>query len=301
MVKERISLRGVDPLLLFGRLDELRKLLVQQYGVDIILRGNTIILQGNSEKTLRLKLKILSLIEEIKAGKLIDKESITQVNGITILTTPKGLVKPRSPGQIKYLNALEKFDIVICIGPAGTGKTYLAVAKAVESLKEGIVHRIILTRPAVEAGERLGFLPGDFKEKVDPYLRPLYDALYELMLYDKIKQYIEERKIEIAPLAYMRGRNLDNSFVILDEAQNTGKIQMKMFLTRMGLNSKLCIIGDITQIDLPNPKESGLLHVKHLLREVRGIRFVELTGVDIVRHPLVKEIVEAYETEKNTC
>lgn len=289
MAKERIPLRGIDPLLLFGKLDEDRKRLVQKYKADIILRGSGIILQGEPNRTRNLKLKILSLIEEIKTGKVVNKEAKE------ILITPKGLVKPRSVGQARYLKALGEFDIVVCIGPAGTGKTYLAVAKAVELLKNEAVHRIILTRPAVEAGERLGFLPGDFREKVDPYLRPLYDALYELIPYDKIKQHIEEKRIEVAPLAYMRGRNLDNSFVILDEAQNTGRIQMKMFLTRMGINSKLCITGDITQIDLPMPNESGLLHIKHLLKGIKGIKFVELTEEDIVRHPLVKEIVKAYE------
>ena len=275
--------------------------------MGIVLRGNFLILQGTPEKTSVLKLKILSLIKEIKEGKALDKKTlernvdlINQVPTVTdkeVIVTPKRLVKPRTFGQLQYLKALNEFDIVACIGPAGTGKTYLAVAKAIELLKKGAVRKVILTRPAVEAGEKLGFLPGDFKEKVDPYLRPLYDALHELMPYDKIKYYIEDCTVEIAPLAYMRGRNLDNSFIILDEAQNTGKTQMKMFLTRIGVGSRACITGDITQIDLEDPNLSGLLHILSLLSEIRGIKFVELSESDVVRHPLVKEIVKAYEME----
>ncbi len=303
LVKERLSLKGIDPLLLCGRLDENLKLLSRKFDIDIVLRGNNIILCGEPEKISLLKLKILSLIKEIKEGKTISKEDLGSPNPSPTVTdkqvivTSKRLIKPRTSGQVEYLKALNSFDVIVCIGPAGTGKTYLAVAKAVELLKKGVFRRIILTRPAVEAGERLGFLPGDFKEKVEPYLRPLYDALYELMPHDKIRHCIEDHTIEVAPLAYMRGRNLDNSFVILDEAQNTGKGQMKMFLTRLGIGSKACITGDITQIDLENPNLSGLLHIQQVLSGIRGIKFVKLSKSDILRHPLVKKIVEAYENE----
>jgi phosphate starvation-inducible PhoH-like protein len=297
LAQERISLGGVDPLLVFGELDQNRKLLAEKYKSSITLRGDTIILHGEPRRTLSLKLKILSLIKEIKSGKPVTKENVRQDKRTLLILAPNGPVGPRSPDQARYIKALEKSDLVVCTGPAGTGKTYLAVARASELLKKGVVRRIVLTRPAVEAGEKLGFLPGDFKEKVDPYLRPLYDALYELMPYEKIKRYMEDKRIEIAPLAYMRGRNLDNSFIILDEAQNTRKTQMKMFLTRLGIGSKACVTGDVTQIDLSDPTESGLVHIKSLFTDVKGIEFVELTEESIVRHPLVREIVKAYESE----
>ena len=300
MAKERISLKDIELLSLFGERDKNLKALSRMYNSSIVVRGENIILQGNPEKLALLKSKILSLAKEIKNGKVISKLDIELENNKKLapnLLTPKGIVRPRSPGQEKYLKALDKYDIVVCIGPAGTGKTYLAVAKAVNLLRSGRIHRVILTRPAVEAGERLGFLPGDYKEKIDPYLRPLYDALYELTPYGKIKRYIEERVIEIAPLAYMRGRNLEDSYVILDEAQNTGKKQMKMFLTRLGINSRACITGDITQADLPDSVESGLAHIQRILPHVSGIKFINLSEKDIVRHKLVKEIVKAYEKE----
>ncbi|MDI6840893.1 MAG: PhoH family protein [bacterium] len=298
MAKLRISLKGVEPLTIFGERDENLRLLSKNYDSKIVLRGEDVILQGEPDKLSILKEEILSLIKKSKAGRgLINQTPTKEYTGAEVLVTPKCIVKPRTTGQVQYLKALDKFDIVACIGPAGTGKTYLAVAKAVDLLRKGAVHRVILTRPAVEAGERLGFLPGDFKEKIDPYLRPLYDALYELMPYDKIKHYIEERVIEIAPLAYMRGRNLDNSFVILDEGQNTQKIQMKMFLTRLGIGSRTCITGDVTQIDLQDSKESGLLHIQRILSGISGIKFVWLSEKDIVRHPLVRKIVKAYEKE----
>ncbi len=306
LAKERFSLKGIDPLLLCGELDENLKFLSKEYGVDIILRGDNIFLNGESQKISLLKLKFLSLIKEVKNGRTISKEDLSSSSQIPTVTnkqlivTPRKSVKPRTPGQIRYLKALNDFDIVACTGPAGTGKTYLAVAKAVELFEKGLFRRIILTRPAVETGEKLGFLPGDFKEKVDPYLRPLYDALHELMYHEKIRHCIEDHTIEVAPLAYMRGRNLDNSFIILDEAQNTGKIQMKMFLTRLGIGSKTCITGDTTQIDLENLNLSGLLHIQHVLSGIQGIKFVKLENTDIVRHPLVKKIVEAYEVEVNS-
>ncbi len=203
-------------------------------------------------------------------------------------------IRPKSPGQDKYLAAMRERDIVVGIGPAGTGKTYLAVAAAVEALNRKRIRRIILTRPAVEAGEALGFLPGDIREKVDPYLRPLYDALEDMMPPDRVRRAIEDRVIEVAPLAYMRGRTLSDAFLILDEAQNATTAQMKMFLTRLGLNSKTVITGDKTQIDLPRPEDSGLLEIEEVLRDVVGIDFVYLDDADVVRHRLVKEIIRAY-------
>ncbi|MFA5032981.1 MAG: PhoH family protein [bacterium] len=337
MIKTRISIKGLNPLFLYGKLDENLITLSKKYNVKIIARGENLFLQGNQENVEKLKGNLVYLIKEIKEGRTINKDNLiinfgqnnishsieNKTNGTSryggdgTSGTSRyggndysqfnnseqiiGVVTPRTPGQDVYLKALNKFDIVVCIGPAGTGKTFLAVAKAVDLLKTNAVRKVILTRPAVEAGERLGFLPGDFKEKIDPYLRPLYDALHELLPRDKIRQYMEDHTIEIVPLGYMRGRNLDKSFIILDEAQNATKLQMKMFLTRLGVGSKACITGDITQIDLKTNEESGLPHIQHVLANIPGIKFVTLTGKDIVRHPLVKKIVEAYETyEKET-
>jgi phosphate starvation-inducible protein PhoH and related proteins len=324
MIKTRISIKGINPLLLYGKLDENLMILSKKYNVKIIARGENLFLQGNQENVGKLKGNLLYLIKEVKEGKTINKDNLffnnNQNNILRSRENKKdykangtsryggdsysqfnnseqlvGVVTPRTPGQDIYLKALNKFDVVVCIGPAGTGKTFLAVARAVDLLKTNAVRKVILTRPAVEAGERLGFLPGDFKEKIDPYLRPLYDALYELLPREKIRQYMEEHTIEILPLGYMRGRNLDKSFIILDEAQNATKLQMKMFLTRLGIGSKACITGDITQIDLKTNEESGLPHIQQVLVNISGIKFVTLTGKDIVRHPLVKKIVEAYE------
>ena len=211
-----------------------------------------------------------------------------------VLYTHKGSVRARTGGQKKYLDAVKDNDIVFAIGPAGTGKTYQAVAMAVSALKSKAVDRIIITRPAVEAGERLGFLPGDLKEKVDPYLTPLYDALNDMIPRDKLKIYLDQRTIEIAPLAYMRGRTLHNSFIILDEAQNATPMQMKMFLTRLGVTSKAIITGDITQIDLPIHEKSGLIDAANILKKVDGISFVHFDETDVVRHKLVKNIIKAY-------
>jgi phosphate starvation-inducible PhoH-like protein len=216
-----------------------------------------------------------------------------------ILYTKNDAIKARTPGQINYVKTAVKDDICFAIGPAGTGKTYLAVAMAVAALKKGIVSKIILARPAVEAGESLGFLPGDFREKIDPYLRPLYDALDDMMPSEKLRSYIEKRVVEIVPLAYMRGRTLNNAFVILDEAQNATTVQMKMFLTRLGANSKSIITGDITQIDLPPKTTSGLIQAKEILSNIDGVGFVYFDRGDIVRHKLVKDIIDAYEKHKN--
>jgi len=212
-----------------------------------------------------------------------------------LLSAKKQAIRPRSQGQHLYVSSIAKYDIVFSIGPAGTGKTYLAVAVAVAALKEKRVSRIILARPAVEAGERLGFLPGDFQEKVDPYLRPLHDALYDMMPPDRIRQLLDMRVIEVVPMAYMRGRTLNHAFVILDEAQNTTPIQMKMFLTRLGAHSKAVITGDITQVDLPETTNSGLIQIQGILRGIEGIKFVYLTERDVVRHVLVQEIIKAYD------
>ena len=219
--------------------------------------------------------------------KLLSKEKIE-------VPTKGGLVTPKTKGQIEYIEAIKRYDIVFGIGPAGTGKTYLAMAMAVNALKKGLVRRIVLTRPAIEAGENLGFLPGDMIEKVLPYLRPLYDALYDMMDPAKVEQYTEQGIIEVAPLAFMRGRTLNDAFVVLDEAQNSTPFQMKMFLTRLGFDSKTVITGDITQSDLPQGKEIGLVHAQKILQGIEGIKFVELTSDDVVRHELVQRIIEAY-------
>ena len=215
------------------------------------------------------------------------------------LSTRRADLKPRSTNQALYLDNISSHDITMGIGPAGTGKTYLAVAAAVDALQRSAVQRIVLTRPAVEAGERLGFLPGDLNQKVDPYLRPLYDALYDLMGFDKVGKMFERGAIEIAPLAYMRGRTLNHSFIILDEAQNTTPEQMKMFLTRIGFGSKAVVTGDVTQIDLPRGSKSGLVEARRILAEVRGLAFTQFLAEDVVRHPLVQRIVNAYESQQN--
>jgi phosphate starvation-inducible PhoH-like protein len=217
-----------------------------------------------------------------------------------VIRTPKKSIKPRGGNQLKYCNAVRRHDINFGIGPAGTGKTYLAVALAVEALESQQVARILLVRPAVEAGEKLGFLPGDLAQKIDPYLRPLYDALYEMLGVERVNKYIERNIIEVAPLAYMRGRTLNNAFIILDESQNTTVAQMKMFLTRIGFGSTAVVTGDITQIDLPRGESSGLIHVRDVLRNIEGIKFTQFESKDVVRHPLVQKIVDAYELFQNS-
>lgn len=217
-----------------------------------------------------------------------------------ILYTKNDVIKAKTPGQVNFYKTALKNDICFAIGPAGTGKTYMAVAIAVSAMKKGVVNRIVLARPAVEAGESLGFLPGDFREKIDPYLRPLYDALDDMMPSEKLKGYIEKRAVEIVPLAYMRGRTLNNAFVILDEAQNTTDMQMKMFLTRLGVNSKAIITGDITQIDLPAKQVSGLVKAQEILKNIKGVGFVYMDKRDVVRHKLVKDIIDAYENVYKT-
>ena len=301
---------------LFGRQEENIRLLEEAMQCELIVRGDEIVMDNTEEKNQQVEDMIRTLLALVKQGKTISQRDIMyslnlaknhQLNMIDELyqikiarTTNGKLIYPKTLGQKEYYQALKHNDVVFGIGPAGTGKTYLAVVFAVQALKNNEVQKIILTRPAVEAGESLGFLPGDLKEKVDPYLRPLYDALYDMLGQEKTERYIEKGIIEIAPLAYMRGRTLEDAYVILDEAQNTTDAQMKMFLTRLGFHSKMIITGDITQIDLPKGVGSGLKKALHILKDVKGIRFVYLTALDVVRHPVVQRIIERYENdEKN--
>jgi len=279
--------------------------------VDVDARGNSVFIQGNSfavDLAENLLGQLYGLLENKYpifpddvdyAINALSADHRTRLKDIFLdtifITAKKRLITPKSSNQKAYIEAIRNFDIVFGIGPAGTGKTYLAMAMAVLTLSKGRVNRIILTRPAVEAGEALGFLPGDIAEKVDPYLRPLYDALHDMMRFEKASGLIEKGVIEVAPLAFMRGRTLNDAFVILDEAQNTTSEQMKMFLTRIGYNSKAVITGDITQIDLPSGKASGLIESKAILQGIEGIRFVFFSKMDVVRHKLVQEIIRAYE------
>lgn len=296
---------------LFGNFDKNRKFIENKFDVKIKTEDGKISVKGE-QVNIKLAVKLIEeVVEVIKKEKSIDfqklkyfsdmlvsenKEVIKSSLDQVIVTTANGkAIKPKTLGQKSYVSMINNNDVVFGIGPAGTGKTYLAVAMAIRAFKNNEVNRIILTRPAVEAGESLGFLPGDLQDKVDPYLRPLYDALFEIFGFETYQNLVEKGAIEVAPLAYMRGRTLDNSFVILDEAQNTTFEQMKMFLTRLGYGSKAIITGDITQIDLPRGKNSGLKSASRILRNVRGIEFMEFSGVDVVRHPLVQRIIEAYD------
>lgn len=284
------------------------------YNVDIIFRDNVLKIIGQEENAEKAEEGLLNLFKASKnreaiddqtlnyvlnmSGKSIDADYIENTNIICYNARGKA-IKYKTVGQKKYVNTIRKNDITFAIGPAGTGKTYLAMAMAVDAFKKGEVARIVLTRPAVEAGESLGFLPGDLREKVDPYLRPLYDALYDIMGVDVYQKYMERGMIEVAPLAYMRGRTLDDSFIVLDEAQNTTPEQMKMFLTRLGFGSKAVVTGDITQVDLSNEKTSGLIKVQNILQDIKGLEFVYLTQQDVVRHSLVQKIIDAYDRFEN--
>ena len=295
---------------LFGDFDENIKLIESTLSIDVILREGNIVLMGE-EKNVDLAIKLMNeLHDTVSNGKSLDKQSITyslslllegsemrikELEDVIVLTKKGKPVQPKTLGQKKYVDLIKSNDITFGIGPAGTGKTYLAVAMAVRAFKNDEVSRIILTRPAVEAGESLGFLPGDMRDKVDPYLRPLYDALFDMLGPDRFNKYLERGNIEVAPLAFMRGRTIDNAFIILDEAQNTTPEQMKMFLTRLGFSSKAVVTGDITQTDLPNNKKSGLLQATKILKNVSGIGSMELTEKDVVRHELVQRIIRAYE------
>ena len=312
MVEHRLDTEGADPLMLAGVNDRNVHELGRLFSVRVVLRGNHLLLNGPLEAVERAVPVIQHMIELARLRAPFDTPDIARfadgvdamgAEGIVhpddevriALPGSRRVIVPKSDGQRTYIRAIQGNDVVIGIGPAGTGKTYLAVAAAVDSLYKKRVKRIILARPAVEAGENLGFLPGDLQEKVDPYLRPLYDALEDMMPHERVNRALEDSTIEIAPLAYMRGRTLSDAFVILDEAQNATRAQMKMFLTRLGLNSRVVITGDKTQIDLPNKSDSGLLEVEEILGTIDGISVIYLDGKDVIRHRLVKDIIEAYE------
>lgn len=301
---------GVDPLSLSGANDANIKVLQKQFKAQIVLRGNEMLLDGEKHEIKLIELLVRNILVTINRKGFVEPGDLTNFildaknekkedfkeykEDPVVLYTHKGTIFARTRGQKKYLSSVEKNDIIFAIGPAGTGKTYQAVASAVAALKSREIDRIVITRPAVEAGERLGFLPGDLKEKVDPYLTPLYDALNDMIPRDKLKVYLDQMTIEIAPLAYMRGRTLNNSFIILDEAQNVTPMQMKMFLTRLGITSKAIITGDITQIDLDADKASGLVNATEVIKNIDGIDFVYFDENDVVRHNLVKRIIKAY-------
>ena len=308
-VTHRLSTEGVDPLSLAGVNDGNLVELAKRLGVRVSLRGDALMLQGPLTAVERATPVAQALVDLARMGETLDVGDVDRIvsdeghrpagettEGDTRIILPglRRVIQAKTAGQRDYLQAIARHDIVIGIGPAGTGKTYLAVAAAVDSLSRKRVRRIVLARPAVEAGESLGFLPGDLHEKVDPYLRPLYDALEDMMPRDRVQKAIDSRTIEIAPLAYMRGRTLSDAFVILDEAQNATGMQMKMFLTRLGVNSRAVITGDKTQIDLANREDSGLLQVERILPGIEGIAFCYLGDTDVVRHRLVRDIIRAY-------
>ena len=312
-VQHRIPAEGADPLSLSGVNDAHLSELGRLAGLRVVLRDDHLLLSGPLPSVEKAVPVAQHMVELARTGVPFGTDDVARFfeaerqeggggvgrlaeAGRVVVPGPKRTITPKSEGQAKYLAAIEENDIVVGIGPAGTGKTYLAVAMAVDALFKKRVKRIVLARPAVEAGENLGFLPGDLQEKIDPYLRPLHDALEDMIPHDRLRRAMESRAIEIAPLAYMRGRTLQDAFVILDEAQNATNAQMKMFLTRLGLNSKAVITGDKTQIDLPRREDSGLLEVEQVLKGIEGIAFAYLKGSDVIRHRLVKEIIRAYAT-----
>lgn len=309
-IEKKIVVENVNMLDLLGINDSNLKMIEDRFNTAITVRGDNVILKGVLEEVVVIEKIFNEMAYVLNTSGKLNPTDVTTILDLTlegkeivdedeldtiILYTKKDVIKARTQGQINYISLARKNDICFAIGPAGTGKTYLAVAIAVSALKRGIVKKLVLARPAVEAGESLGFLPGDFREKIDPYLRPLYDALDDMIPSEKLKSYIEKRVIEIVPLAYMRGRTLNNAFVILDEAQNATTMQMKMFLTRLGGNSKSIITGDITQIDLPPKQMSGLIQAKEILSKIEGVGFIYLDKSDVVRHKLVKDIIDAYE------
>ena len=311
---KKITLKGINQLLLLGSQDANLRLIQKNFGTKITIRGNTLVLDGDSREIRTIENLFSELILLINRNGGITKSDIETLISLLksedpkkksieldkiIVNGKKDFIRPKTRGQQEYYQSIFENDIVFAIGPGGTGKTYIAVAIAVAHLKAHEVDRIFLARPAVEAGESLGYLPGDLREKVDPYLRPLYDALYDMLPADKLRKMVEKSEIEIVPLAYMRGRTLNNAFVILDEAQNSSDNQMKMFLTRLGVNSKAIITGDITQIDLPEKNRSGLVQIQQVLQKIDGIKFVYLTEKDVVRHKLVRDIILAYDMYDN--
>ena len=311
-MEQRISIERLEQAVnIFGSFDENMRLLEQGFGVSVVNRDGELRVDGEAENTMLACKAIQALLTLSTRGEAIGEQNvryviglvragkesqISELTGDVLCISAKGRpVKPKTIGQKEYIKSVLHNTVTIGVGPAGTGKTYLAVAAAVAAFRDKQINRIILTRPAVEAGERLGFLPGDLQSKVDPYLRPLYDALFDMLGAETYQKYLERGNIEVAPLAYMRGRTLDDSFIILDEAQNTSREQMKMFLTRLGFGSKIVITGDVTQIDLPDGKASGLKEAMRVLRNVEGIGICELTNADVVRHVMVQRIVKAYE------
>jgi len=299
-----------DMVGLVGARDELLKLIEAAFDTSILVRGNEIVITGEPREADRVSKLFEELLELLERGHVLTSEAVgrsidlikdadaqrpSQVLGDNVVTTHTGKpIRPKTAGQKTYVDSIRTNTIVFGIGPAGSGKTYLAVAMAIQALRAGDVSRIVLTRPAVEAGERLGFLPGDLAQKIDPYLRPLYDALYEMLEPDTFQRYVDRGTIEIAPLAFMRGRTLNDAFIILDEAQNTTPEQMKMFLTRIGFGSRAVVTGDITQVDLPQGARSGLIVVQEILEGIDGVGFTRLDARDVVRHKIVQDIVEAY-------
>ena len=315
-IERKIRLSGVDAVALLGINDRHLQQIEGRFDTGIVVRGDTVLLRGDAEEVRQVERVFKELIFLLEKNGVLTMHDIDTVLDLvavdavpvtppasealrdepdaTVLFTKNGIIQARTAGQRQYLARVQNSDIVFAIGPAGTGKTYLAVAMAVASLKSREVNKIVLARPAVEAGENLGFLPGDLREKVDPYLRPLYDALEDMLPPEKLRSFMERNIIEIVPLAYMRGRTLNNSFLILDEAQNATAMQMKMFLTRLGVQSKAIVTGDVTQIDLPAKAISGLVQIQEVLQNIEGVSFVYFDRNDVVRHRLVKDIIDAY-------
>lgn len=313
-VERIIKLENVDLASLVGSNDSNLKPIEERFTTNITVRGDMVFVQGVGEEVEAVEKVFKEMIFVLNTTSKLNAKDVETIIDLTlqgkviisdneyeniVLYSKKDVIKAKTTNQINYIKSVKENDICFAIGPAGTGKTYLAVAFAVAALKKGIVKKIVLARPAVEAGESLGFLPGDFREKIDPYLKPLYDALEDMLPSEQLKNYLEKGIIEIVPLAYMRGRTLNNAYVILDEAQNALGMQMKMFLTRLGPNSKAIITGDITQIDLPTYSQSGLVQVKDILKNVDGVGFVYFDKGDVVRHKLVKDIIDAYEKHYN--
>ena len=306
----RVSVEGADMQMLAGVNDGNLVELGRATGTRVALRGDSLTITGDTDNVARAESIATAMVLLVRDGKPLNADDVLRLslterpaeapgatNGALVLPGARRGVQPKTPGQAEYLKQIAEHDIVVGVGPAGTGKTYLAVAAAVDALMRKRVRRIVLARPAVEAGESLGFLPGDMQAKIDPYLRPLYDALDDLIPVERLQKLIETRTIEVAPLAFMRGRTLSDSFVILDEAQNATGLQMKMFLTRLGVNSKIVITGDKTQVDLPRREDSGLMQIERILHGIEGISFHYFTDADVVRHRLVRDIIRAYNAD----